>query len=200
MTAKEIFARKGYHATGVGDIVEKEGVARGTFYLYFKSKREIFAALLEHLYGSLMECLEPIPLDEPEQILSGLLKNLDAAENYFSSDPDMAAIIINEAISLDAESGARLQMLRERLADWLTGLIRQWQEAGILRKLPPDVVAHTFIGACRTLMEQAMVSERLASRVHTFADTLVGLFVFGLIAPEHHRLASEHMAGIERPL
>ncbi|MBX0312473.1 MAG: TetR/AcrR family transcriptional regulator, partial [Sulfurihydrogenibium sp.] len=36
VAAKELFSTKGYHETKVSDIVEKAGVAQGTFYLYFK--------------------------------------------------------------------------------------------------------------------------------------------------------------------
>src|SRR5215831_11563191 len=40
--AKDVFAQKGYHATTVDDITRAAGVAKGTFYLYFTEKREIY--------------------------------------------------------------------------------------------------------------------------------------------------------------
>ena len=36
------FHQKGYQKTRISDIVSEAGVAQGTFYLYFKSKEEIF--------------------------------------------------------------------------------------------------------------------------------------------------------------
>jgi AcrR family transcriptional regulator len=42
-----LFLSKGYEETSVNTIVEKLGVAKGTFYHYFKSKEEILGAVLE---------------------------------------------------------------------------------------------------------------------------------------------------------
>jgi len=44
--ACRIFARLGYAATNVEDIAKEAGMAKGTIYLYFKSKEEVFAAVL----------------------------------------------------------------------------------------------------------------------------------------------------------
>lgn len=43
----EIFSAKGYYNTHIADIVELVGIAKGTFYLYFKSKKELFVALIK---------------------------------------------------------------------------------------------------------------------------------------------------------
>ena len=40
--ARDVFARRGYHAAKIDDIVAAAGIARGTFYLYFEDKRAIF--------------------------------------------------------------------------------------------------------------------------------------------------------------
>ena len=47
--AKEIFSKNGFHNASVADLIEQAGIARGTFYLYFSSKRAIFDTLLENL-------------------------------------------------------------------------------------------------------------------------------------------------------
>ena len=44
--ARRIFARLSYAATNVEEIAKEAGMAKGTIYLYFKSKEEIFAAVL----------------------------------------------------------------------------------------------------------------------------------------------------------
>src|SRR5437667_8428699 len=46
--ARKIFAKKGYEAATVDDVAEAAGVAKGTLYLYFRSKREIYLAALRH--------------------------------------------------------------------------------------------------------------------------------------------------------
>ena len=41
------FARTGYHATTMADVAEQAGVSKGTPYLYFESKQELFIVLHE---------------------------------------------------------------------------------------------------------------------------------------------------------
>ncbi|MEQ8281448.1 MAG: TetR/AcrR family transcriptional regulator [Parvibaculum sp.] len=45
--ARIVFADLGYGATSVRDIIRKTGLASGTFYNYFKSKEEVFEALMD---------------------------------------------------------------------------------------------------------------------------------------------------------
>ena len=47
-TAYELFTTKGINSTAISDIVEKAGVAKGTFYLYFKDKYDIKNKLIAH--------------------------------------------------------------------------------------------------------------------------------------------------------
>ncbi len=45
-TAFELFTSKGLNRTSISDIVERAGVAKGTFYLYFKDKYDIHNRLI----------------------------------------------------------------------------------------------------------------------------------------------------------
>ena len=47
-TAFEFFTTKGFSKTSITDIVDKAGVAKGTFYLYFKDKYDIRNELIAH--------------------------------------------------------------------------------------------------------------------------------------------------------
>ena len=44
--AQALFAAKGFFDTTIADIVKAAGVSRGTFYLYFKDRGDVFATLL----------------------------------------------------------------------------------------------------------------------------------------------------------
>ena len=45
--ARSVFAELGYGETTVRDIIRRTGLASGTFYNYFKSKEEVFQALMD---------------------------------------------------------------------------------------------------------------------------------------------------------
>lgn len=45
--AREVFAEMGFGATTVRDIIRRTGLASGTFYNYFRSKEEVFEAIMD---------------------------------------------------------------------------------------------------------------------------------------------------------
>lgn len=69
-TAFELFTTKGLAKTTISDIVEQAGVAKGTFYLYFKDKYDIHNKLVFHKTGELFfkahEALEETGLTDFE--------------------------------------------------------------------------------------------------------------------------------------
>ena len=69
-----LFTSKGINKTSISDIVEKSGVAKGTFYLYFKDKYDIRNKLISHKAGQLFDIAEKEMIkanitDLPEQII-----------------------------------------------------------------------------------------------------------------------------------
>ncbi len=52
-TAFELFTSKGLNRTSISDIAERAGVAKGTFYLYFKDKYDIHNRLIAHKASSI---------------------------------------------------------------------------------------------------------------------------------------------------
>ena len=47
----QVMTRRGYHGTGVLEIVQAAGIPKGSFYHYFASKEAFALQALEHLYG-----------------------------------------------------------------------------------------------------------------------------------------------------
>jgi len=47
--AEEVFGESGYYEASISEITRRAGVAQGTFYIYFRSKREIFVELIEDI-------------------------------------------------------------------------------------------------------------------------------------------------------
>jgi AcrR family transcriptional regulator len=47
--SERVFARKGYHDTGIADIAEELGLGHGTFYRYFKNKHDIAVQVFDRI-------------------------------------------------------------------------------------------------------------------------------------------------------
>ncbi|SET23240.1 TetR family transcriptional regulator [Paenibacillus sp. NFR01] len=56
--AKRVFARKGYGAATLKDIIEETGMSRGWIYLYYQTKEEIFEAVLDQMDMDYEQSLE----------------------------------------------------------------------------------------------------------------------------------------------
>lgn len=55
-----LFTRKGYTTTSVKDIVEQVGVAKGTFYHYFSSKKDVLDAIVKDYSNQLLTSLKQV--------------------------------------------------------------------------------------------------------------------------------------------
>ena len=195
--AKEVFAERGYSSAGVADIIERAGVARGTFYLYFESKRSVFAALIDHAIQSIQDLLVPIPIENPLEIVPGLLENAERIKHYFLEDPDLARVIIVEAMLLDTDSSEQVLEVEQRVAGWLSGLVGRWQENGMLRPMNADVVAWTYLGSLKEILRQHLITGTLSNDIDEITHTILDIFVFGLLSPEQNQLAADYFADMD---
>lgn len=74
-TAFDLYVTKGIVQTSISDIVEKSGVAKGTFYLYFKDKYDLRERLVVHkaeqLFNHAIHCSDYLDKNTPtEKILA----------------------------------------------------------------------------------------------------------------------------------
>lgn len=74
-SAEKVFAVRGFAAARVDDIAETAGVGKGTIYLYFPSKQELFISLLENRVGRFISNLEKwlADVDSLEELLQVLV-------------------------------------------------------------------------------------------------------------------------------
>jgi AcrR family transcriptional regulator len=74
IAALDLFTEQGYDATTVGEIAERAGVTRSTFFRHFSDKREVLAAGQETLSRLLVEGIAEAPPDATplEAVASGL--------------------------------------------------------------------------------------------------------------------------------
>lgn len=102
-TAYELFTTKGIHATAISDIVEKAGVAKGTFYLYFKDKYDVKNKLVAHktheLFTKAGETLEKAGITGLEEqmifIIDHIVNELEVNKpllNFISKNLVMGAL------------------------------------------------------------------------------------------------------------
>ncbi len=151
--ATKVFARKGYLETSIDDIIEEAEVARGTFYLYFPGKKEIFLAIIDRYFELVSELVHRFMAEEwpaslnrtrfREHVLTWL--------RFFAQHRDLTKVIYREATSIDPQFEARWNRLGETMKDFLSERIRVLQEDGQVRKtLDPQAWALFMEGIFHT--------------------------------------------------
>jgi TetR/AcrR family transcriptional regulator, cholesterol catabolism regulator len=111
--AAELIGERGYHGTTVDDIVERTGVAKGTFYYHFKSKEALFDGLLnQHLTLLATEFRSAASAAaSPVEALSALVRTeLD----YIHANQAASKLLMSEVWRADRVWRDTLRVLRER--------------------------------------------------------------------------------------
>ena len=146
--AREIFGEKGYHEATVDDITRRAGVAKGTFYLYFAEKKEIYYDLVRSFFqhitdigASVAREVHTVPAfyARTEQAASQLLA-------VFSEHHSLARLAYRESASSDPRLETMLRDFYRQLALVEAENIRVGIRLGIFRKVDPMICAYAHIG------------------------------------------------------
>lgn len=166
--AADIFIERGYAATRLDDVAKRAGVAKGTLYLYFATKEDLFKAVVE-------------------QLLTPNLLAIEEANKAESRSFSQAMPTLLQLIAERLAQGRTGSILRMVLADGRTfpDLARIWHDQVIVRVL--DAVAG-MVEASQARGEVATGDARL------YAFSLVGPLVASLLFRETFGLESPYSA------
>ncbi|MCX6059075.1 MAG: TetR/AcrR family transcriptional regulator [Chloroflexi bacterium] len=103
--AVELFMEHGYHATSMRQIAERADLALGGIYNHFKSKDEIFEAIIvdKHPYKKIL----PLVLEAQGENIEDLLKNaMQTAITEFGREPYYIKLMMIELVEFNGKHGA----------------------------------------------------------------------------------------------
>jgi AcrR family transcriptional regulator len=156
--ARTVFARKGYADTVVEDIAEQAGIGKGTLYLYFPSKEQIYlAALLEDARRLDVESREAMAAAESWE--EKLRAFVEVRLRYFDEHQDFMRIYMTEFRTMclmGKTVHAELQRLSERCEAQLAQMFAAAAGRGEIREIDPELAALTVTDLTRGLMERRL--------------------------------------------
>lgn len=145
--ALEVFAEKGFAAARMNDIAARAGVTKGTIYLYFPSKEEVFKTLVREKIGaSLTSVAQQASSFEGSTrefltmfltVVGGMLEHGDRVV--------LPKIIIAESGNFpELARFYRAEVIDKAMA-MMAGMIARGIARGEVRQLPPEHVARLCI-------------------------------------------------------
>lgn len=125
----EMFAARGYHATGLTELLEAVGVARGGFYHHFKSKQDVLLEIVSTTIDRILLSSAAIvgqDFDAPTK-LRMLCDDLSCAivENQAGF-----VIFLREYSALDHDAKERVLALRGRYLERWEGVLQEGTRSG----------------------------------------------------------------------
>lgn len=145
--SQSLFFSKGYEQTSVQSIINEMGVAKGTFYHYFRSKVELLDALVRDMYGTTFNELKPMIASEnltATQKLEKLFQHI----NDWHSDNREFLIASAKALHQEANTLLRIRMEKASSAEiipLLGDILQQGIHSGEFSLKYPDETAEIII-------------------------------------------------------
>jgi len=145
--ARTVFARRGFAGGIIDEIAREAGIAKGTVYLYFRSKTEIYKAVLDRDMESLtrgtVEAIDRAPSlkDKIAAYTLVRLENAEAKKEFFR-------IMDGETSALSIPGKQYRHWLREPVTR-LAAAIEEAAQNGLIRPVPAEKVAWMIVDLTR---------------------------------------------------
>ncbi|CAM3809056.1 TetR/AcrR family transcriptional regulator [Smaragdicoccus niigatensis] len=174
--AARVFVERGYSGATAAAITAQAGVSRPTFYVYFASREEIFAALAARVRDDFLAAQEPEHVaDSPAEMLAVTVRSFAAAVHTHGA----LLTLIEQRAVLDPAIAALADEINERPILRFTKYLDRQLQAGLISPTVPNRVVAETIGhtLTRGILARLDATARAEFEGHMIA---VGLQLLGI--------------------
>ncbi|PCJ62322.1 MAG: hypothetical protein COA79_04460 [Planctomycetota bacterium] len=180
-TGLDFFHEKGYHSSGIAQILKKCNVPKGSFYHYFESKCDFASQILENYYSSFNEIQKKFLLNEelpPKERMKVYFKELIKLQR--SCDFKKGCLIgkfSSENPNLDEAISKKISVIGQEVLNNLASCIKEGQSVGeITSVVKPKDLAQFVLSAWQGALIK-MKSDESSKALDNFIDVVFkGLF------------------------
>lgn len=170
-TAMEVFGEKGYFESSIVEITLKAGVAQGTFYNYFATKKAIFDELVIQLSSNLRYHIK-LAIDEKDSFIDKQRVGYKAFFQWVLSHRNLYSIV-QQTVLVDKDL---YRWYYEKLAQGFIHSIEAAVKQEECRALNPETIAYClmgigqFIGMRFSFWEESVVPEDVVEEIMEFIE------------------------------
>ena len=183
--AKKIFSEKGYHDTSVSDIISAAGMAQGSFYNYFKSKKAIFHEIIKDFTEELISRVAqytPEQIEDQNSYIKVLLEAGGTILEILMKNEYLARIFFWEANGVDTEIDSLLNDSYKQLTAIVTGQIEKGQQIGVIRKqISAPVAGAAHVGMCTYIANRYLQNDFEGEDPLIIMNSIVQIHLSGLL-------------------
>jgi TetR/AcrR family transcriptional regulator, cholesterol catabolism regulator len=140
-----VFARRGYHATGIMELCAANDLGKGALYHYIGSKEELLAAIHDRVMDEVMVGADRVAEagGSPSQQLAMLGEELlDVIHRY----PDHVWVFLHEFPALTGDRAEQFRQRRRGYERRLEAVLQAGVDSGEFRELQPRLTAMAWLG------------------------------------------------------
>lgn len=155
--ARQVFAEKGYIATTVDEIAARAGLAKGTIYVYFESKEQIYNAVLEND----LETLRTLTLEKiaaADTAKAKIAAYINTRFEYCEKRRDFFRIMHIEPSGSPVMSKAKQREWLKEPVHQLTKGIEVAIRKGEVSSWPPETLAWTVADLTSGALQRRLLS------------------------------------------
>lgn len=144
-TSAHVFARQGYHATGIVELCEVNGLGKGAFYHYIGSKEELLAAIHDRVMDEVLAGADRVDAagGTPSAQLAMLGDELlDVIYRY----PDHVWVFLHEFPALTAERADQFRLRRRAYERRVEAVLQAGVDSGEFRAVDARLTALAWLG------------------------------------------------------
>ena len=177
--ATELFSKKGYDGTRISDITDRLHMAKGSFYLHFKDKRELFIACIERLTYVI------VPEDTWKDIANErdyTVRQAKRAVAFLKAFPSHAGILNLVKMAALSQDPILAQKAKEAFANLVKPIVRDFRRAvaeGIVREMDEEFIAYAALGMAEIVGYKLMTDPNYD--LHRSVEKYVDLISHGVL-------------------
>lgn len=181
--ALELFIEQGYHATSMRQIADRIGLALGGIYNHFKSKDEIFEAIIvdKHPYKKVLPLILAAEGETIEEFLGNAFR---VVINELSSQPYYVKLMLVEIAEFNGAHGAALiKEIAPKILPVFEKLVKTRKD---LRVTHPAILMRSFIGMVMSyMMTEIVLSNSILKNLmpKNTLDAYVDIYMHGVLKP-----------------
>ncbi len=179
-TSAPVFARHGYHATGIMELCAANDLGKGALYHYIGSKEELLAAIHDRVMDEVMVGADRVAEagGSPSRQLAMLGEELlDVIHRY----PDHVWVFLHEFPALTGERAEQFRERRRAYEQRVEAVLQAGVDSGEFRAIEPRLTAMAWFGMHNYTYLWLKAGGRLSARdvAKPFAD----IFMLGIANP-----------------
>lgn len=152
--AGRLFSTKGYEKCTVNDILDEVGIAKGTFYYYFKSKEEVLDAIIDRVTEIVAAKAEKAASDPELSPIMKMLNTILSMKVESEVDNDIMEELHKPENALMHQKS--LSLMVTRVAPVLAKVVHEGISQGIFKSDFPIQYMQIFLTSSITLLDDGI--------------------------------------------